>query len=66
MLDDLIVNRRGLIAAFRAAFAAHRFDVTGYTDDELGRAICKDSRPDEALSSHARLTQVFAQLQSPR
>ena len=47
-------------------FAAHHFDVTDYTDDEIGRAICTDIGMAELVASHDRLAQAFERLRSER
>ena len=64
LLEGLIAKRNGVIVAFRAAFAAHHFDVTGYTDDDIGRAICSDGGLAESPTIHARLRRAFKRLQS--
>ena len=62
-LDELSNLRAAAVAELRAAFGAHGYDVHGFADDELSRAIVAESGG-SGKGSAQLLARAFARLRS--
>ncbi len=66
MAKLLTATHKELIAMFRCAFAAHQFNVTGYSDAQISRAVCAEPAAMGSITDRERLQRAFSRLQSRR